>query len=367
MPAPRCLLAQPACWRAPMLGRAAQRCPACNPAPAARRPVRCVCTCAHVQRSPASGAPRADVEYADNLRYFLEFGVQPGDACDYLVVVQSGRGVLSTSLPPLPPNVRAVQHPNECFDWGTFGWVSWAVWGGSPVVGTGQAVMRCAVLHGRPQAHSRAAEGHGRHAACKAYRPAATPDCKAVVADILQVNVIDATAPVVQRHACTPSLLQAIERGHADTSRYRYIIFLNSSVRGPFLPSYWPVSRQPWCNEEQMPICQAVLRLRPPRPCRLVSSASAGMHACSAQPRAVPPHQPSLCPRLGGATAAREALVAHPHWPHHRRRQACGGHHQVGEDGGLGPSRHRWFRGLRWRQRGHTAGACPRVAASAAW
>lgn len=95
-----------------------------------------------------------DVEYADNLRYFLEFGVQPGDACDYLVVVQSGRGVLSTSLPPLPPNVRAVQHPNECFDWGTFGW--------------------------------------------------------------------------------------AIERGHADTSRYRYIIFLNSSVRGPFLPSYWP-------------------------------------------------------------------------------------------------------------------------------
>ena len=27
-----------------------------------------------------------------------------------------------------------------------------------------------------------------------------------------------------------------------DTSRYRYVIFLNSSVRGPFLPPYWPVS-----------------------------------------------------------------------------------------------------------------------------
>lgn len=73
----------------------------------------------------------ADVEYADNLRYFLEFGVQTGDACDYLVVVQSGKGVLSTALPPLPPNVRAVQHPNECFDWGTFGWVSWAGGAGS--------------------------------------------------------------------------------------------------------------------------------------------------------------------------------------------------------------------------------------------
>lgn len=95
-----------------------------------------------------------DVEYSDNLRYLLEFGVAPTDGCDYLVVVQTGRGVLSTHLPPLPPNVRAVQHPNECFDWGTFGW--------------------------------------------------------------------------------------AIERGHADTSRYRYVIFLNSSVRGPFLPSYWP-------------------------------------------------------------------------------------------------------------------------------
>lgn len=73
---------------------------------------------------PASGFGVADVEYSDNLRYLLEFGVAPTDGCDYLVVVQTGRGVLSTHLPPLPPNVRAVQHPNECFDWGTFGWVS---------------------------------------------------------------------------------------------------------------------------------------------------------------------------------------------------------------------------------------------------
>ncbi|KAI3431515.1 hypothetical protein D9Q98_004565 [Chlorella vulgaris] len=95
-----------------------------------------------------------DVEYEENLLYFLEFGVQPGDGCDYLIVVQEGKGVLDTKLPPLPDNVHAVPHTNECFDWGTFGW--------------------------------------------------------------------------------------AIEKGVVDTSRYTYIIFLNSSVRGPFLPSYWP-------------------------------------------------------------------------------------------------------------------------------
>lgn len=59
-----------------------------------------------------------------------------------------------TELPPLPPNVRQVSHPNACFDWGTFGWV--------------------------------------------------------------------------------------VESGSVDVARYRYILFLNSSVRGPFLPPYWP-------------------------------------------------------------------------------------------------------------------------------
>ena len=34
-----------------------------------------------------------------------------------------GKGVLDTQLPPLPDNVRAVEHVNECYDWGTFGWV----------------------------------------------------------------------------------------------------------------------------------------------------------------------------------------------------------------------------------------------------
>lgn len=32
-----------------------------------------------------------DVEYEDNLRYFLQMGVRPGDGCDYLLVVQEVR------------------------------------------------------------------------------------------------------------------------------------------------------------------------------------------------------------------------------------------------------------------------------------
>ena len=41
----------------------------------------------------------------------------------------------------------------------------------------------------------------------------------------------------------------AIAERKLDTSRYAYIIFMNSSVRGPFLPAFWPVrgpQTQPW-------------------------------------------------------------------------------------------------------------------------
>ena len=34
----------------------------------------------------------------------------------------------------------------------------------------------------------------------------------------------------------------AIQEGKVDTAQYRHIIFMNSSVRGPFLPGYYPVS-----------------------------------------------------------------------------------------------------------------------------
>ncbi len=33
----------------------------------------------------------------------------------------------------------------------------------------------------------------------------------------------------------------AIKEGHAQPHLYKYFIVMNSSVRGPFLPPYWPV------------------------------------------------------------------------------------------------------------------------------
>lgn len=39
----------------------------------------------------------------------------------------------------------------------------------------------------------------------------------------------------------------AMDSGKVDTSQYKYIIFMNSSVRGPFLPPYWPV--RPCCRK----------------------------------------------------------------------------------------------------------------------
>ena len=63
------------------------------------------------------------------------------------------------TLPALPGNAEYLFHNNECFDWGTYGWL--------------------------------------------------------------------------------------LARADLDTSLYKFFIFINSSVRGPFLPPYWPVRRSP--------------------------------------------------------------------------------------------------------------------------
>lgn len=126
-----------------------------------------------------------DPEYEGNLVYFLEKGVRANDGCDYIIVIQEvragwqqagwGRGRVggwmggrlksrprclfllqagcpvcclqsasticnyiqncdlqgsdvedTHNLPDTPSNVRFVRHANECYDWGTFGWVSTA-------------------------------------------------------------------------------------------------------------------------------------------------------------------------------------------------------------------------------------------------
>ena len=68
-----------------------------------------------------------------------------------------GSALQDVELPELPSNAKYLHHPNECYDWGTFGW--------------------------------------------------------------------------------------ALKQENVQVSDYKYFIFLNSSVRGPFLPPYLQVRR----------------------------------------------------------------------------------------------------------------------------
>ncbi|KAL0053416.1 hypothetical protein WJX82_005424 [Trebouxia sp. C0006] len=64
-----------------------------------------------------------DPEYLENLNFFVQWGIPPQDQSDYVVVVQSTDSAVLEKLPRLPPNAKYVQHKNECYDWGTFGWL----------------------------------------------------------------------------------------------------------------------------------------------------------------------------------------------------------------------------------------------------
>lgn len=60
-----------------------------------------------------------------NLNYFLQHGISKRSSYTYLIVIQDGATSSDVwpQLPKVPPNVRIVSHPNECFDVGTVGWL----------------------------------------------------------------------------------------------------------------------------------------------------------------------------------------------------------------------------------------------------
>ena len=65
-----------------------------------------------------------DPEYRSNLLFFLEHGIQENDGCDYYIVLQKGPTLSDPGrLPDLPQNAQYVEHPNECYDIGTVGWL----------------------------------------------------------------------------------------------------------------------------------------------------------------------------------------------------------------------------------------------------
>ncbi|GMH41199.1 hypothetical protein BSKO_09109 [Bryopsis sp. KO-2023] len=66
-----------------------------------------------------------DPEYINNLRFFVREGMRPDDGCDYYIVIQTDNQDEAPNIefPALPENARYIIHKNECYDWGTFGWV----------------------------------------------------------------------------------------------------------------------------------------------------------------------------------------------------------------------------------------------------
>ena len=65
-----------------------------------------------------------DVSSLGNLAFFIRHGVHRSQPADYYFILQNvnNKTVNESGLPSLPPNAHYIQHENECFDFGTFGW-----------------------------------------------------------------------------------------------------------------------------------------------------------------------------------------------------------------------------------------------------
>ena len=103
-----------------------------------------------------------DIQSLGNLQFFIRHGVHSSQPADYYFILQkvNKKPVNESTLPLLPPNAHYIQHENECYDFGTFGW-------------------------------------------------------------FLSQNI-------------------------TNTTLYKYFIFMNSSVRGPFFPPYFPDDLMWW-------------------------------------------------------------------------------------------------------------------------
>ena len=123
----------------------------------------------------------ADVhKYAyGNLKYFIENAVREQDGVDYFFILQrvENREINETQMPQLPKgNAYYIQHENRCFDYGTIGWF------------------------------------FDKYAFNNPWRNETS---------------------ITNSNASDPHNLRL------DLKRYKYFIFINSSVRGPFLPPYY--------------------------------------------------------------------------------------------------------------------------------
>ena len=65
-----------------------------------------------------------DIQAVGNLEFFIRYGVSESQPADFYFILQkvNKTPVNESSLPRLPSNGHYLQHENECYDFGTFGW-----------------------------------------------------------------------------------------------------------------------------------------------------------------------------------------------------------------------------------------------------
>lgn len=164
--------------------------------------------------SPGASASRPDGRRAARARP----APQEGDGCDYVIVLQQGKGLFDPEpLPRLPRNARYLKHENKCFDIGTVGWVL------EKHVDRRCGLYRLVTAASPAQLRPMLPSAAGGACVSPHYTPSAPPAQK--------------------RHTCIcPTLAPAL---CAPPRKYTYFVWLNSSVRGPFMPVY-AAARMHW-------------------------------------------------------------------------------------------------------------------------
>lgn len=115
-----------------------------------------------------------------NLKYFIENAVQENDGIDYYFILQQieKKPIDEKEMPPLPSkNAHYVQHENKCFDFGTFGWF---------------------------------------------------------FQQYTEQNYLNQGKSTSSKDSLDPQGKKKL-----DLKKYKYFIFMNSSIRGPFFPPYF--------------------------------------------------------------------------------------------------------------------------------
>eukprot|EP00798_Chlamydomonas_sp_ICE-L_P032249 gene32249-16815_t len=64
----------------------------------------------------------SDPEYIINFHFFLDIAIAQDTRCRYFIIVHED-DYKENELPELPDHADYVVHSQDCYDWGTYGWL----------------------------------------------------------------------------------------------------------------------------------------------------------------------------------------------------------------------------------------------------